>query len=57
MESTRRKLLMGAIYGPGVLARFELQRLRPVRPRLAIFRWSIFLAVVIALIAGVWLHW
>lgn len=48
---------MGAIYGPGVLARFELQRLRPVRPRLAIFRWSIFLAVVIALIAGVWLHW
>jgi GR25 family glycosyltransferase involved in LPS biosynthesis len=57
VESTGRKLLMGRIYGPVVLARFELQRLRPVRPGLAIFRWSIFFVVVIALIAGVWLYW
>ena len=57
VESTERKLLMGRIYGPAVLARFELQRLRPVRPGLAIFRWSIFFAVVIALIAAVWLYW
>jgi GR25 family glycosyltransferase involved in LPS biosynthesis len=57
MESTQRKLLMGRIYGPLMLARFELQRLRPVRMGLAIFRWSIFFAVVIALALGLWLVW
>jgi hypothetical protein len=40
-----------------MLARFELQRLRPVRKGLFIFRWSVFLAVLIALAVGVWLIW
>jgi len=54
-ESTRRKILMGRIYGPLVLARLELQRLRPVRKGLFIFRWAVFF--VIALLAGLWLVW
>jgi GR25 family glycosyltransferase involved in LPS biosynthesis len=57
VESTRRKILMGRIYGPLVLARFELQRLRPARTGLFIFRWAVFFAVVIALAAGVWFIW
>jgi len=57
VESTERKLLMGRIYGPMMLARFELQRLRPVRMGLFIFRWSIFFAVMIALAVGLWLVW
>jgi GR25 family glycosyltransferase involved in LPS biosynthesis len=57
IESTRRKLMMGRIYGPLMLARFELQRLRPVRTGLFIFRWAIFFAVVIALAVGLWLIW
>ena len=57
VESTRRKLMMARIYGPLVFVRFELQRLRPVRKGLFIFRWSIVFADVIALAAGVWLVW
>jgi len=57
MESTRRKILMGRIYGPLMLARFELQRLLPVRTGLFIFRWAVFFAVVIALAVGLWLVW
>jgi len=57
VESTRRKILMGRIYGPLMLARFELQRLRPVRKGLFVFRWAVFFAIVIALIASVWLYW
>ena len=57
VESTRRKILMARIYGPLVLARFELQRLRPVRKGLFIFRWAVFFTIVIALAVGVWLLW
>jgi GR25 family glycosyltransferase involved in LPS biosynthesis len=57
LDSTRRKLMLGRIYGPMMLMRLELQRLRPVRTGLAIFRWSIFFAVVIALAVGLWLVW
>src|SRR5262249_36780248 len=57
VESTRRKLLMGRIYGPLVFARFEWQRLRPVRKGLFIFRWAVFFAIVIALAVALWLVW
>lgn len=57
LDSARRKLMFGRIYGPMMLLRLELQRLRPVRKGLAIFRWTIFFAVVIALAVGLWLVW
>jgi len=57
VESTRRRLMMARIYGPLVFVRFELQRLRPVRKGLFIFRWSVFFAVVIALAVGLCLVW
>jgi GR25 family glycosyltransferase involved in LPS biosynthesis len=55
LGSTQRKLMIGRIYGPVTLLRFELQRLRPVRVGRTIVRWSIFFAILIGL--AVWLYW